>query len=294
MLFILIGVLGYAFLPIWTKLIQPSGLQPLDIAAWRFIFATPVIWILLFTLRTPAPNPPLSRKGLLGLGLLLAGAALSAFFGLERLPASTYVLLFYSYPAMVALINFALGERLPGKGWLALALTSVGIALTVPDFGAGLTANAWGGVLIAFVNALLVALYFIMNNRVLGNNRSAGWASAWAITGALAVMGLIILTRGLMLPPDAPTLLLLLALGLVSTVMPIFMVMNGIRQLGASRAAILSTVEPIGTFVLAALLLGETLQPVQILGGALILTSVILLQVSRRRPVAQVAPATGD
>jgi hypothetical protein len=49
--------------------------------------------------------------------------------------------------------------------WLALAFTTVGIALTVPDFGAGLTSEAWAGVLIAFLNAFLVAVYFIVNGQ---------------------------------------------------------------------------------------------------------------------------------
>lgn len=295
MIYVLLGVLGYAFLPIFVKNIQPSGLQPLDIALWRFAFATPIIWLLLIALRTPQPDKPLPRRGLLGLGVLLAGAALSAFVGLTYIQASTYVLLFYSYPAMVALINFVRGERLPALSWVALALTTVGIALTVPDFGAGLTAEAWLGVLIAFVNAFLVAIYFIINGHVMRGHRAMRRASAWAISGALIVILLTVPARGdVMLPPDVQTWGLLLALAVVSTVLPIFMFMIGIQKLGASRAAILSTVEPIGTLILATLLLGEVIQPVQLFGGALIIGSVILLQLARKQPEPVPVPAAGD
>lgn len=293
-IFVLIGAIGYALLPIWVKNILPSGLGPLDIATWRFTFAAPIVWLLLWVWRTSVPDKPLPRKQLLGLGVLLAGAALSAFFGLERVPASTFILLFYSYPAMVALINFALGERLPAQSWLALGLTTVGVALTVPDFGAGLTSDAWLGIAIAFVNAAFVAVYFILNNRLLAGHTAARRASAWAINGAFLVMLATSLIREVAVPPDTKTWVLLLCLALFSTVMPIFMFMVGIQRLGASRAAIVSTVEPVGTLLLAAVLLGETLQPVQWLGGAIILSSVVTLQLSRRKPAPAPVPAAGD
>ncbi len=292
MVFVLIGVLGYALLPIWVKLIQPSGLSPLDIATWRFTFAMPFMWLLLVALGTPLPDKPLPRRGLLGLGILLAGAALTAFWGLEDLPASTYVLLFYSYPAMVALINLVLGERLALHSWLALALTLIGVALTVPDFGVGLSDSAWRGVVWAFLNALLVAVYFIFNNRLLQGHNAMRWASAWAISGACFVFWALLPTRHLMIPSDLNTWILLLGLAAFSTVMPIFMFMLGIQRLGSSRAAILSTVEPIGTLFFAAILLGETLEGIQLLGGGLIIVSVLMLQVSWRKPA--VAAAVGD
>ncbi|MAS35919.1 MAG: hypothetical protein CL610_18065 [Anaerolineaceae bacterium] len=295
MLFVLAGAVGYALLPVWVKNIQLSGLQPLDIATWRFLFAMPLIWALLLGLRTTPPATPLPRRKLLGLGVLQVIAATSAFVGLQNLPASTMVLLFYTYPAMVALINFALGERMPLQSWLALVITLVGVSLTVPDFGTGLDEGAGTGVIFAFINALVVAVYFILNNRVMRGHRAMGRGSAWTITGAFLMMLVILLVRGgAAVPPDARTWLLLLALALFSTVFPIFMLMNGIQRLGASRAAILSTVEPIGTLTLAALFLGERVQPVQLLGGGLILLSVLLLQLSNRKPAPVVVPAAGD
>ncbi|MBZ0304213.1 MAG: DMT family transporter [Anaerolineae bacterium] len=291
----LTGIAGYVMLPVWVKNIQPSGLLPLDIATWRFLFAMPVMWLILLALRTPPSDKPLPIRGLLGLGLLLAVSAVALFFGLERIPASTYILLFYTYPGMVALINFALGERMPLQSWLALVVTLTGVALTVPDFGVGLQGDVLAGVLIAFVNAFSVAIYFILINRWMRGHTSMRRASAWAITGAFLTMLVVLGVRGgVTVPPDTKTWVLLLLMALVSTVMPIFMFMNGIQRLGSSRAAIFSTVEPIGTMTVAALLLGETIQPIQLLGGAFILISILLLQVPLRRPAAVPAPSGGD
>jgi drug/metabolite transporter (DMT)-like permease len=293
--FVLIGVLGYVMLPVWIRNVQPSGLQPMDIAIWRFLVAAPLMWLLIALLRTPLPDKPLPRIGLLVLGVLLMISALAVFFGLQRVPASTFIVLFYTYPAMVALINLILGERLPLQSWLALALTLIGVALTVPDFGAGLTGEMTAGVLIAFLNAFSVAVYFVLNGRLLKGHNATLRASAWAITGAcVSIMAVTAVRGGAAVPPDAKTWVLLIAMAVVSTVMPINMFMIGIQRLGASRASILSTLEPIGTLIVATLFLNETLRPVQLMGAALVLISVLLLQVPVRRSVRAAAALGAD
>lgn len=279
-LFVLLSAVGYALLPTFVKQIQTMGMTPMDIATWRFTFAVPVLWLLVVVRRRPAPVNLLPRTRLLGLGVLMAAAALTAFFGLERLPASTMVVLFYTYPTMVALISLFLGERLSMRAWLALGLTLIGIALTVPDFGEGLGENNLIGVAFAFLNALVVAVYFVLNSRILKGHTAMLRASAWLVTGSFMTMLLVSLFRRELVMPAQPTLLLyLLALATISTVMPIFCMTLGIQALGASRAAIIGTVEPVLTVTIAALVLGERMEPIQLVGGLFILASVILLQV---------------
>jgi drug/metabolite transporter (DMT)-like permease len=76
----------------------------------------------------------------------------------------------------------------------------------------------------------------------------------------------------------------------LSTVFPIFFLNAGIQKLGATKASITGTIEPVLTILWAVLLLGETIQSVQLVGGVLILISVILLQV---RAAPQPSPVLG-
>ena len=69
---------------------------------------------------------------------------LAAFFALERLPGSTYIALFYSYPAMVVVLSALLGERIRPIAWLALALALTGVVLTVPDLTLGAGIDSFG------------------------------------------------------------------------------------------------------------------------------------------------------
>ena len=111
-------------------------------------------------------------------------------------------------------------------------------------------------------------------------------------TATFAVAGVVTGSLDFALPAEAWLWLVLLAL--VSTVVAVSAFFAGLRRVGPSEAAILSTFEPVVTVVLAFFVLGERLTPPQLAGGALVLAAVILLQLpARRRPrvAARVAEA---
>jgi drug/metabolite transporter (DMT)-like permease len=280
----MVSVTGYSFLPVFTTRLLELGVEPVEIAVWRYALTVPIFWGIVFVLGRRARGRPvpetnrLPRVRLMLLGTLLSVAALTAFFGLQRIPAGTYVVIFYTYPAITAVLLLLLGERLSGWGWAALALTLVGVMLTVPDFSEGLAGGNLIGVLLALLNALIVAIYFILNSRLLKGRSALVRAAALTTTGALAALALVGIATGARLPAAPEAWLYLLGLALVSTVLPIFTTNVGIQRLGPARAAILGAVEPLLTAFLALLLLGQAMAPIQWLGGLVIVASVILLQ----------------
>jgi drug/metabolite transporter (DMT)-like permease len=293
--YILLAVSGYSLLPIWVKNAQAAGLASPDIALWRFVFAAPLMWSLVM-LRgrqtasgTPVNSPEkrrLPRLRLVAMGLMLVMAALSAFWGFERLPAGTYVVLFYTYPAMVAALSLLLGERLSLVGWIALALTTLGVFLCVPDFRAGLGSNNLEGVLLAMFNALVVAVFYIISGRLLRGHTALATATAYTLSGALLGLLVVTLVRGgAQAPPTAEIWLSLAALAAFSTVLPVFSLTTGIQLLGAAQAAIIGTIEPVLTAVFALIFLREPIEPSLVIGGAVILFSVLLLQMQDRLKV---------
>jgi len=112
----------------------------------------------------------------------------------------------------------------------------------------------------------------------------AGAATAFALGGA---------ATGSLETQRPSTLLLVGAIALAATVLPIAAFLGGVRRIGPSRATILGTVEPPVTIALSALVFGERLGPVQLLGAGLVVSAVVILQLRRRpklRPVPQPAP----
>jgi drug/metabolite transporter (DMT)-like permease len=120
---------------------------------------------------------------------------------LERIPVSTFIVLFYTFPAIVALLSAVMGERLPVLGWVALGLTLVGIALTAPDFSVGLSGNnIAGGVILSLINAFVVAVYFLISSALLRGHTDMARASAWSVTGAFLIFVVSILFRPVSVP----------------------------------------------------------------------------------------------
>jgi drug/metabolite transporter (DMT)-like permease len=287
LLYIVLSVTGYSLFSVWVKTLQNSGMPSLDIGLWRFGLAVPLIWLLVAINQWGRPSTirqPIFQ--LLGLGLLLTANALLAFFGLERIPVSLFIILFYTYPAMVALVSLVLGERLPLIGWAALGLTLVGIALTLQPPGLGEPPISPEGIALALINAVTTTIYFVVGSRIIQPGSSLV-ATGWALTGALLPFLLLIPLRLMQgqppafVPTEPPLWVNLLGLVVISTTLANLFLNAGIQKLGAPRAAILGTIEPVLTVLWAVLLLGESMTPLRWLGGALIIASVILLQIRR-------------
>ncbi len=289
--FVLLAAAAYALLPILAKVVYVDpALEPLDVLTWRFVFALPGVWAARLMLRPAPPPAGFSRGRMLMMGVLFMLVAACAFFALQQVPASLYTALLYTYPAMVAGLSAVLGERLPLRGWLALGLTLIGVLLTVPaeaDGGLASLRDPVGGVLFCLFNAFLYAIYLVVNGRLLRGRGSAPVHMAvWNITGSFLSLMVLAPLHGLSAPTLPSAWLGLLALGLICTVIPTFAMLAGIIRLGAARASILSTSEPIMTVLLAlALLPGEQMTWVQAVGGGLILISVVILELRPTPPV---------
>ena len=113
-------------------------------------------------------------------------------------------------------------------------------------------------------------------------------AELFSISVAAAVFMLVAVVRGPAFPATAAGWLAVAAIALVSTVVAITLYFAGLARVGPTRAATLSTLEPVFTVVLAALLLRERIERVQLAGGALILAAVVLL--ARGAPLQAAGP----
>lgn len=278
-LLVLISALGYAWLPIFAKWAYAEGLSPTDLLALRFIIAAPTMWLL--TWRDTAQSRALPRSKLIAAGALFAIVALTAFFSLALIPSSLYTLMLYTYPAMVVLLARLMGDPLSPQAIIALLLTLVGIGLTVPVRADEMAQVNLGGVGLGLLNAALYAVYILFSQRILSGHGAVAHATRWSITGSLFVLLAIIMLQGLTLPVSWVGWASAIGMALICTVLPIFTFLTGMKYLGASKASILSSIEPFVTLLLAVGLLGEHLTWQQSMGGALILVSVFVVQLKR-------------
>jgi drug/metabolite transporter (DMT)-like permease len=228
----------------------------------------------------------------IALGVLYTGNSATYFAGLETVSASLAALIVYIYPAIVAVLSLQVGQPLQGRrAWGALALALAGVALAVGNIDQAAAPPLIGLVLIA-ASPVIYSFWIVLSARLSGEGRSG--AGADATTGAdplaagtvmlsatAATYWLTALALGQpVLPAQIPTgaWFGLAGIGLVSTFIAVLAFYAGAHRIGAARASIVSTVEPIWTIALASLLFGETLGPLQLVGGAMILAGVVIAQ----------------
>ena len=215
---------------------------------------------------------------------------LAAFVAFERITIALTLLVFYLYPAGVALISTVwFGERLDRTRWAALAVSLGGMALVVGG-AADLGAVDALGVILAFFAAMAQCFYVLAARH--GFSRVPGpQAATLTMAGAATLYVLLALVIGTAddlgqpLASAAAATPVVLA-GVIGAGIPTLAFIIGIRRLGPSRAAILATLEPVVGVGLAAWLLAEQPTAVQLVGGALILAAAVLLQL-RPGPAAE-------
>src|ERR671915_2261121 len=204
------------------------------------------------------------------------------FAAIERLDVSMVALLLYTYPAFVTLAAIALGRAAPSlRTGVALTVASAGLVLVLLAGGGGGFEAV--GALLALGASLTYTTYILVSDGVIADVDPLALALL-VLTGASAsftVGGLA--TGSLELALSGEAWLWLVLLALVSTVVAVSAFFAGLRRVGPSEAAILSTFEPPVTVVLAFLILGERLTPAQLAGGVLVLGAVVLLQMPARR-----------
>lgn len=292
-MYTLLAAAGFAAVSILTSLATATGLSLATVLAWRYTLAAVVLvgWVGARQYKRIRPNEMLQLVALGGGGqALLVFVALSA---LAYIPAATLAFLFYTYPAWVALVQAVRGaERLDGRRALALALSFAGIGVMVllPSItadasasGAAAPALDWRGVALALGAAMIYGAYIPMM-RALAKDHPVAPVSAYGKIGsALAFLVLAVGDRSFTYQMSPSTWGVIAALTLFSTVLPGVFFLMGLVRLGPVRTAIVSTVEPFLTALLGVVVLSQALTLPTVLGGALIVAAVVLLQFKRDR-----------
>jgi drug/metabolite transporter (DMT)-like permease len=229
-----------------------------------------------------------------GLALGFVGYATQAALfqaAVNRTGAALSDLLLYAYPAMVVLLAWGMGREHPDRRRLvALAIASVGTVLVL--LGGGGSDVDGLGVVFGLGAALVYTLYILGCDRVVSGLSPATLTALVATGAALAFVsaGLLGIGGGLDLGFTSTAWWAVVGIALVGTVIAVGAFLSSLELIGPSRSSILSTLEPVVTVILACAMVDETLGPVQLVGGALVLVACVLLQ---RRVAAARTPAPG-
>ncbi len=275
---VLLTALSAAFfgsLAIYGKYADRMAIPLTELLAVRFAAAAVILWTVVL-IRGERVRWGRRTTGLVVMGLLYVGQAATYFTSLKTVPAAVTSILLYLYPVVVMILAAALlGEPLNRVRVGALALAVVGVFTVVNPLSAHGTIDS-AGLLFGLATAAIYATYILVG-RVLLADVSSVVATAVIATTAGIVLAASGAVGGQWRPLDAGGWALALSMAVVATAIPATMFLAGLARVGATRAAIISTLEPATTVVLAALLLGEDLGPVRLIGGGIVLVAAVIV-----------------
>ena len=273
-----------------TRFADAAGVGSLAIVAWRAGIGATAMIVLLFTLHGAAGRRPLGPRDIPVRDRWFIGAAsmanlvlnLAMFIAFVRIEIGLALLVFYCYPGFVAVASVLwFGERLGAVRWSALAVSMLGLVLTLGG-SAGLGELDLIGIGLSLLAGMTQAFYVLSARHGFARippveaaaltmgGAALGYVAIAAVTGQLVALGAPLASGDALLP--------VLLAGSLGAAIPTLCFITGIRLLGAPRAAILATLEPVIGVALAAWLLGEQPAALQLVGGGLILAAAVLLQ----------------
>jgi drug/metabolite transporter (DMT)-like permease len=269
---VVISAVSFGTLAIFGRLAYADGMDVPTLLFLRFGIATAVMAVLLPFFGQPMPRGrPLAV--LIGMGAIgYVGQSFCYLSAVKYASPGLAALLLYLYPAFVFTLSMLfLHERITRLKAVALALALLGAILTANPQG-----GSWIGVILAICAAAIYAVYIVVGTGVM-QRVSAAPSSEVIFASTGTVYGIVVAAEGPHWPASRAGWLAVAGIAVVATVIPVATFLAGLKRVSPTDASMLSTLEPVVTVVLAALVFGDRLRPLSLAGGALILAAVLLL-----------------
>lgn len=270
----IVSAITFSSLGLFARLAYSQGMAPSQALAWRFTLAGIVLWVMLVR-KGGHRRPWREYRNALLLGLLGFAPQAGLFFLTVRyLSPGLASLLLYLYPAFVVFLSMVFLKRPPRPAQLfALLFSTAGCTLTLWTRGDYPAVGYALGVIVA----LAYGVYLIVSEKVV-EGLDPIFITANLMVSAAVIYWILTVAGGDVLVPGTPAAIAgVVGIAVVGSVIPIVTLFAAIRIIGSADTSLVSTIEPLFTVALSALLYGERLTSLQLGGGALIVTGVLLL-----------------
>jgi len=291
----LLGAILFSTIAVFVKLAYQYGVDALSLLLFRMLFSLPIFLAIAIYISTKKDTYKLKLKDYIQIALLgILGfylASLFDFIGLQYISASLERLILFIYPTLVVLIGvFFFREKLTGLQIIALILTYIGILIVFAgNVEVGEKDKLYLGAVLVLGSAIFYAIYLVGSGRLLPKMGSWLFTSyALTVSSTAVIVHYLISNQGIA-SLNFPYQVYMYAglMASISTVIPTFLVSEGIRLIGASNASIVGSIGPVSTITLAYIFLGERLTTVQMLGGVLVLGGVLFISVQQKQKTAK-------
>jgi drug/metabolite transporter (DMT)-like permease len=225
--------------------------------------------------------------GLIGL-LGYYMSSLFDFIGLQYVSASIERIILFIYPTLAVLLNLLIFKvAITKRQWLAILITYIGIGLAywgelnqIPD-----TKMFFFGTWMILLCAITFAFYLVGSGKIIPKIGAPQFTSLSMLAASVGIFIHYFVThqQGIASIVDMPILYsssvwLVIALAIIGTVIPSFLMSGGMKRIGSNDLAIITSIGPVSTLFQARWILNEAFSWEQILGTVFVVLGVILVK----------------
>lgn len=273
------GTLG-----IFSTQLGKLGLDSFAITTLRIVTAGAMVLVLLPSLyRTFLSMRTKEWLSLMTQSLIgVLGMTLCYFYAVSQVGVSMAVALLYTAPVFsLVLAKLILGEQISVKSALLAIIAVIGVACLM----AGDKFSLNMGVVVGLLSGLCYSLYGILGKKAMSFNHSTQMVFFSSV--AFSAIALLFLPQTFATYQALSSLpiqawVYVVGLSLVGTIAPFFLYMTALNKLPATTASVFTIIEPLTAIILAIVLLGQPLLPLQMVGVALIIGATLANALTRR------------
>jgi drug/metabolite transporter (DMT)-like permease len=292
-LWAVLGTILFSTKAIWVKLcFKTTTIDASSLLMLRMLFSLPfyaaAIWYFFTNQQLKkAKASTYFATCLIGiLGYYMS--SLFDFIGLQYVSASIERIILFIYPTLAVLLNLLIFKvAITKKQWMAILITYFGIGLAywgelnqIPD-----TKLFFFGTWMILLCAVTFAFYLVGSGKIIPKIGAPQFTSLSMLAASVGIFIHYLVThqQGITSVLDMPILhsssiVYVIALALIATVIPSFLMSGGMKRIGSNDLAIITSIGPVSTLFQARWVLNEAFSWQQILGTIFVIVGVILVK----------------
>jgi drug/metabolite transporter (DMT)-like permease len=288
---VLLATLLLSFRSILVKLAYIEEVSVMDLFYYRFLFTLPLLLGFAFYKKKKDLFTAILNKKI-AISCVLAGffgyylATLSDFHSLKLIDANINRIILYTFPAYVLILNSVVEKRIPGaRDIFFFALVQIGLFFVLGGFNLSLTSANKTGAVLALLAAISYSIYIIINQQT-GKKIGSILFTTYAVTFSFIFINIHFFT---VFNPEISNVIsnkgfvIIVIMAIFCTFMPLLLIAEGIKRIGASRFSLLNTSGPVMTIFFCFIILGETMTYQKIIGSILIIGVLYIAEKNKKK-----------
>lgn len=281
----LLGAICFSTKAIFVKLAyRETNIDPVTLLTLRMIFSLPFFIVSAWWSSSKSDNVRFTAKqwfAVAAIGCLgYYVSSLLDFLGLQYVTAGIERLILFIYPTLVLLMSALIFKvKIRRVQWIALFITYAGLVTAFwGEVRVDEHINFYKGAILIFICAITYAMYIVGSGQLIPHVGAAKFNSyAMSFAAFAVVLHFILSNDNSLLNLDKQIYIYSFSMAIIGTVIPSYLVADGIRRVGSDNAAIVGSIGPVSTIIQAYYFLHEPIHIFQLAGTALILIGILII-----------------